>query len=463
MTALQANLKHFYQRPEMWSWYLVLAVTIIPVVILPLTSAEDKSFSMYLIVSVFLGIIVASIQKEILTKPFSFCLPGYQKTLRRLFLLVGVLVNSMLGLIFIRYPGIDLPYSLLVICGAGFMGMAFYMLAIWLTLLGNNSFAYIGFAPLVVIGLEALGIEVGGMIEYVIITLPLYMIITSFLFCVFIWRYLGKVSLTRRHCDKVMLGLLSDATSKRVRLYMQNKALKKCSKSTVTFNNKLHESFLQRMKKHAFFTKRRYMLGHALMLQDKFLHLWSLGFSVTILLVIVFLGYIGTGELRAIDMLFLLPIAFSFNFNLLPYGSILLPGGRKEKYYASVGLAFAMTLLIVVVAVIVEALSILFAEILPTISLKGQIYSYQPMNIENLLACLLLMPVGFVFATLLPKNYISKAITMMALFIVWVFLWRLVVTTCVWMIPALILTSWAGFLMVLLYHCMRRPLVGQGR
>jgi len=205
------------------------------------------------------------------------------------------------------------------------------------------------------------------------------------------------------------------------------------------------------------------VLGYALMLQDKFLHLWSLRFLVTILLVIVSLGYIGTGELRAIDMLFLLPIAFSFNFNLLPYGSILLPGGRKEKYYASVGLAFAMTLLIVVVAVIVEGLSILLAGILPTISLKGQIYSYQPMNIENLLTCLLLMPIGFVFATLLSKNYVSKTITMIALLFVWSFLWRLVVTTYIWMISALILISWAGFLMVLLYHCMRRSLVGQGK
>ena len=273
MTALQANLKHFYQRPAMWLWYFILAVTIIPVVILPLTSAGDKSFSMYLIVSVFLGIIVASMQKEILTKPFSFCLPGYQKNLRRLFLLIGVLVNILLGLIFIRYPGINLPYSLLVICGACFMGMAFYMLAIWITLLGNNSFANIGFAPLVVIGLEAIGIEVGGVLEHVIITLPLYLIITSFLFCVFIWRYLGNDSLARRHCDKVMVGILSNAISKRVRLYMQNKTLEKCSKTTVAFNNKLYESFLQRMKKHGFLAKRRYIWGHALMLQEKFLYL----------------------------------------------------------------------------------------------------------------------------------------------------------------------------------------------
>lgn len=462
MSILTANLKHLYQRPLMWYWHFILIIIAIPTIILPWTSSGERSFSMYLIASVFLGMIYAGMQQEILTKPFSFCLPGHRKTLRRYFFLIGIVVNSLSGLIFLKYPGIDMPYNLIIVCSACFMGMAAYLLVVWITFLGHASFAYIGFLPLVVIGLEFMGIEVGKILEYVIVSLPFYVVIICFVFCVFVWRWLGRDSLARGHCDKVMLGIFDNIASRKRRMYVQTKTAEKRSQNTVAFNNKTYDFFLQRMERHVFPSAIKYIWGHALMLQDKFLNLWSLGFLVTILLAIIFLGYIGTGELRMIDVLFILPISASFNFNLLPYGSVLLPGGRKEKYYASVVLAFSITLLIVVIAVTVEALSILFAEILPPFNIKGQIYSYQPMHIEYLLACLLLMPIGFVCATLIPKNYIFKLIITTTLLIVFVFFWRLVVTTCIWLIPVLILIIWTGSLIILLYHCMRRSLVVQG-
>ena len=79
-----------------------------------------------------------------------------RKMLRWFFFLIGCIINGLLGLIFLAYPGIDLPRGLLVVSSACFMVMVFYLLLIWVTLLGNNSFAYVGFIPLVIIGIAQL-------------------------------------------------------------------------------------------------------------------------------------------------------------------------------------------------------------------------------------------------------------------------------------------------------------------
>ena len=132
MSILTANLKHLYQRRGVWLWYLVIMCQI--PMIYSFFLARDGRYLGYLVLSFLSGAIAASIQKEILSKPFSFCLPGHNEIPRRFILWVGVVLNGLLGFVFMFYPGLEFPSVFLVVLAGGVVGLTVYLLCAALNL-----------------------------------------------------------------------------------------------------------------------------------------------------------------------------------------------------------------------------------------------------------------------------------------------------------------------------------------
>ena len=123
MKILIANLKHFYQCRSVWWFYLPLCLILIPMLLLWRNIISKLSdfgitielgylglFGILALLPFCLGFLTADLQRTVLAKPFSFCMPNHRSVPRRLMLVVGVVVVALLiGAIFIGHKEPQIP------------------------------------------------------------------------------------------------------------------------------------------------------------------------------------------------------------------------------------------------------------------------------------------------------------------------------------------------------------------
>ncbi len=105
MSILIANLKHLYQRRGAWFAYLII-LCMVPMALFGLKYDRYLGF---LLISFWTGVFAGNMQKDVLMKPFSFCLPGHRRIPTLFIFCVGGVVNLILGCVFLMYPGLDFP------------------------------------------------------------------------------------------------------------------------------------------------------------------------------------------------------------------------------------------------------------------------------------------------------------------------------------------------------------------
>jgi len=152
MSILTVNLKHLYQRRGLWLVYVFLGFIIFLCIAAALDHAVPKGqFMGFVLLSFMIGLLAGVLPLEVVTKPFSYCLPGHRKTVRQFIFLVGTAVNFLGSLLFLMYPGLRFWQLALVPCSALFAGLIFYWLGIGYAFAIRTSGAFVGFLPLVIV------------------------------------------------------------------------------------------------------------------------------------------------------------------------------------------------------------------------------------------------------------------------------------------------------------------------
>ena len=81
MSVLTVNLKHLYQRRGLWLFY-VLVITFAFAGIAMLfddTKAGEGRFVGLIVLAFVVGLLLSALPIEVMSKPFSYCLPGHRK------------------------------------------------------------------------------------------------------------------------------------------------------------------------------------------------------------------------------------------------------------------------------------------------------------------------------------------------------------------------------------------------
>jgi hypothetical protein len=470
MNILRANLKHLYQCRGLWYWYVIL-LFVTPAALMPLWSQDNEKFVGYLILSFFAALVVVGLQKEILSKPFSFCLPGHCKIPRRFIFIIGGVINAVFGLVFLAHTQLQFPYVLLVICAGGFMGMFFYFVGVWGMFPMRNTVALIGLLPLVVFAGGFF--ELYKPLEAMIIYFPVQTIIVGLLICWLSWRWLGQEGLARRYCGQMVMGIADNWNVEKFRKYREAKVVSKTAMGRTAFADRLNHFFMTKMRISGFFTLGQYIWGHVYMVIGRGLSSSLFSPWVVIVPLFMLMGYFpvfpGREDISMANFLFIVPVFSTVILNLLPYSNILLPAGRSKKYYGAITSGFVIGAVTTVLLAVVSILSVPLERILPDIVLKGHTLGYNAMNIKYCFVTLSLIPASLVVATLFPRGAIVRTIFVIMVMYAWMFFGILrppilskVFESGLSLAAGLIILSWAVFLMVLRYVCMRRCLVGNG-
>jgi len=471
MSILAANLKHLYQRRGAWLWYFILLCQM-PVVLSSFYSKTDRYLG-YLIASLLMGVLAGGLQKDVLSKPFAFCLPGYRQIVRPFFFWIGGVASLILGCVFLGYPGLGFPYVLQVVLAGSFVGLMAYFYGVYISFQAVPTPAG-GLSPLVIFGAVFLKWDI--ILQNIIINQPTVTILVSALVCIWVWKLLGRDFLARKYCGKLIMGMLDSWNRTKIEKYKQARADKNMTESKVKFFEKAQEFFLGKMERYDFLSRGRYIWGNIYMVFGKLFGLWNmwhvLGFLGTIIFLVLFFGFMGPSEnnKRMIGILFLIPALSVCSMDLMPYRTVLFPAGRRDKYYSILILSVVITLLAGLLVLVLTGISVFLEATLPEFSFRGgPMLTYYGMDIADFYIYLLFMPVTSSLAVAFPR---SKPWLIIVLVVVFMQGWiiskivlkqSLVELIAPVSITGLIAICWTGFLVLLYYVCMKRSLIGSGR
>jgi len=471
MSILAANLKHLYQRHGAWLWYVILLCQI-PAVLLPLYSKTDRYLG-YLIASLLVGILAGSLQKDVLAKPFSFCLPGHRHIARPFVFWIGGTVNLIMGCVFFGYPGLGFPYVLLIVLSGGFVGMIVYFYGVYIGFQIRATLAG-GIFPLFVFA--GIFLEWDRIFQSIIIHQPIVIILVSAMICIWVWRLLGRDILARKFCGKIVMGIFGAWDRQKVEKLRQQRASKKDRKYQTVFLNWLARVFHNRMERYDFLSTGRYVCGNIYTILGGCLRMFRPGIAALFTLgFVVYFGYLGSmgmGSSKAVpsmmeNFVYLFPVLIVINIDLLPCPSLLVPAGRSQKFHAILVSAMVLTFLGVILLLVLTGISLLLEGHLPDIKLHGLVFSYHAFSVRLLPLFVVFVPISFCISVFFSKNHIVRMIIMMGLMQIMILTGVIrslrTITFGPFLLAMLAVVFWGLFLYLLHYVCMRRSLVGQVR
>ncbi len=464
MSILTVNLKHLYQRRGLWLVYVIMVIFALAGIAVLFKGPEEPGRFIGLIVLAFVvGLLFAVLPLEVLSKPFSYCLPGHRKMVRRFVFCVGIFFNIFGSLLFFVYPSLNAGQLILAVCSAFFAGLISYLIGAALVFAARNSVAFIGFLPVIIFAGQFFDLHT--VLERVIVENPLVVISVGVLTGCVVWVWLGDEGRARRYCNVPWAGFdaWNPAKMKKIsRIRMAGK-WDKLKKYT---SPRMERFFLGRMNRYNYVSAGRYIWGALYaasvvpVLQLKSI----LSIVIIVILMSFFLGYMG---LAATFMFFFMPMIIVMNMRLPVHSSMLISGGRRERFAGTITAVAIEAVPISVVAVAMVALSMLFKAIVPEFTLREVTFTYRAIGARNLFVPLLITP--FAFAVRLI--FYRKPIYVMSLLMLVIYLmafpeivWHKQFSAMINLISiiALLVLGWGTFLLVLHHVCMRRSLAGNG-
>jgi len=468
MGVMSANIKLFYQCRKFWFLYAVLSgVVVVPFIktfVADSPEAGAGHFAFYLLPACLSGFLGAGLQQEILSKPFAFPLPGNDEIPRRLLFRIGWLVSLVYSVTFLVYPGGTTAERLLILGSGVAMGMTAYLLGVWSVLGSSLGYRVTGivfiFVPVVIL------LRGHPLLESIIVDHPLMTILISGSIACLTWRDMDGRVLARRSLDKPFLRTVDSVNAGKAGRFRRTGGIQKLEEGGNRWIGTAGHFCLSRMDAHAPFTKGRYMWGavHEAVGRSTATG-WQLGLLVYVLFAGV-LGYtagtLGTRGDAFRTVVFFFPCMIGMDGLLPVHATMLLAGGRKERFWGGMATACGVGLFAVSAAVLIGVVTQGMAYLLPPIPLSGMVCVYAAPDFRDAFLPLLLVPVFFV-SQLVLLRYGMLVQIIPAMVLMW--------TVSTWLpflhrmgplyIGLHIVTAWLVAALVLAYICARRDLVGR--
>jgi hypothetical protein len=475
MKALTANLKIFYQRPILYLWYLIIFAQL-PALLIGmrnLNKTQGQSNAMlHIVMSMLFGLIVGSLQKEIMTRPVTFCLPGHHALKHRLIFGLGALFTLMPVALLFNGIKTSADNYLLVSAAVWSAGMAAYLLSVWLSFQEGYSQG----RPCLVGGLWAIvfiGIFFGGKAWLWLITaqMPLIILLPSLALIGFSWVYLGKEKHRRSFCGQTFMGMFGKWNTQKVTSYRTAQAA-----AIVKHRTKISafaEQYITTKMKNGSCWKKKAVLGFIYTAFDRmFIINRANGMLVMVLLLIAFgysFGTLSDGSNSPIapilDIFFIMPVFGAMMHAFPAHSTLHVPASRKDKFYASiVGAIF-----IVIFAMIIIGVFVGFANIVqPYIPVvPGHIFNPSPHDLtfaapklSHLYIIPMLMPLGFAASVLFGNKRSKMVIAGPVVYVCcFIYIFSQTFLDIRFVVPAIFIVSWLVFIAVLQKRCMKGNLV----
>ena len=466
MSVLSVNLKHLYQRRSMWLVYLILGLLALNFTRDLAGSSVGKGHFIILVILEFLiGVYTASIPIQILTKPFSYCLPGHRAVPKKFIFSVGVVTNLLGSLVFLACANLWWWQWAPATCSIFCAGMIMYCLGVGLVFGVRHSGSIMGLAFWLLVGAAFFDLHIAA--EHAIVDYPFAIILLGLAGSAAVWIWLGNHNWARRFCAISRLDLLDVWDQNKMRQYARKQAASKWDKLKNHPDPWVERFFLGRMNDCDHLGPGRHIWGGLYTTYAMALSRWkgTLPGCLVMLAFVLCLSYLGP---EGTNILVLMAGATVVNVRLPVYSSMAIPGGRNERFLTAIILAGSIAVLVTAVLAVMAATCMGLAPIMPDIPYRGEDISFHAMNLRLLIIPSIIIPIALAFRLIMfrrPLSAIASIMVVIALMLAFGIIspGRLGALINPTSLISLWVLCWLALVLVLRHICMKRSLVGQGR
>ncbi len=429
-------------------------------------SAGEGKFMGLVMLEFLVGLFTASLPAEILTKPFSYCLPGHRAVPRKFVFWVGILTSIPGALVFLAYPRLNWWQSAPVICGSAFCAcLVLYWLGVGLIFGVKNSALIAAWIWLPVCGV--LFFDPNVVAERVIVSHPVAIISLGLSSSVAAWLWLGNPNWARRLCAISRMFVFDAWNRDKMLEHARRRQAAKPDKSRYGVSPWVERFFAARMRKCSHTGPGRYIWGGLYASYGMSLSRWQ-GFVWSLLFLAALAIYFSYSRPGGTNVLFFMA-GIAVTYTPLPvYSCMTTAGGRRERFFTAIALAGTITLLITAVLTTLTALSVALAPIMPEFTLRGMHMTFHATSLRLLIVPSIIIPIVLAIRLIIYKKPFTTFAAVSLLFaLVFVSgmgsperfgkLFNPVSLAC------LLIVSWLVLVIVLRHICFRRSLTGQSR
>ncbi len=439
-----ANLKHLYQCLDVWWYYLVFAM----IGTLKLSNEREYFWLWFGLINLVLGFGISMLQKEILSRPLTYCLPGHRTIPCKIILSVGIVFNVLLSLLIILCRNLIDYNPLLIILSVSSVGLTIYLIAALCILATRNRILF----PVILAALIAILFFVKSAPQNLTSNLHTLLPIVAVITAVTAYLLIQGESLARKSCGKTSQGFPSSNKA-------SNRVAEQASYAApnVEYTPRVEGFFLRHMRSCKDHTTARFIWSDLYLTFAEHISYWKIAlFTLAVkipLSALLFFAIFRNFYNVSLPLLITTAIVLS-----LTESSVRLPAysctptltGRRQRFYSILTLASLITGLMTLLIIITAGIAALLEPALPGIFATFRF------------SCLILVPLTIVPATLTIDlsctTDLAKGLFYIAFFFLFfglcarfghVFTTILIISACAW--PVFILTAH--------YVCAKRGLV----
>jgi len=410
----------------------------------------------------FMGLLLTLPAMGVLSKPFSYCLPGHRRVFRRYVFYTAIATSAVCSMLMLRYPDLHGGELVLVVCSASFAGMTFYMAGVVPAMVGINAGCICIVVPLIVVVGEYY--DWNTLLERIIIGDIYPVVLVGILTSIAMWLWLGRAGLARRYCAVPWVGFLDVFNMEKLNRYTNARLGTKQGRFRKHPKPWVEKWFLGRMERYDYRGPGRFFWGALYCTSALAVSRWQ-NILLFLPVVTIMFGYVGQAAVLALIMV---PAVFAMGRQPPVYSTMLISGGRHRRFTTTLWLTVTDASLLCMGTLVISGLSLLSARFMPTITIEGHSVSFRPIDPRVAIVPLLFLP----FASTMQLVFHRMAFLLfgalmlplyMAIFLA--FGWRERVEPLVTplYVVSLLVASWGLFLLVLGRICSKWCLVGQRR
>jgi hypothetical protein len=463
MSILSVNLKHLYQRKACWLLGLFLGFFTLAILLAIIGTGKSRQGVLLApaLLMLYAGTFAAALSIHVLTKPFSYCLPGHRNVVRDFLFSVGLPMAFLWSLCFFFLTSLGFIETVLACLAAFLVFMIFYWIGAWVVFKFKNGVIILAFLPLFMYVNRFF--KVSEFIVRIIWENPLPVILLGIVANVLAWRHWSRSDLARRYCDKLWMGAFDPWNKEKVKKLAAEREKKKPGLNSVSSG--IERFFIAKISRAEGGSLRQYIwaclyksFGVAISRCNRD---W-LRFFITILLTLCFIGYLGPFR----NIMFFVLAIIAANMDLNVYSTLLTSGGRRERFWSALTLAAVTALISVLAMVLITILTMLLETLLPELMIKGETYIFHALDIKLFFIPFLMIPLVFIMRLIFHKNPIWTiffgVIFSSPLFAFEMVRKSLSLSACIDFIALIVITllvvCWGTFIAVLRYISMCRCL-----
>ena len=461
MSILTVNLKHLYQRRGMWLVYAFLAFAVFGCIVSPIQHpgpGTGRHVGLVMLVSI-IGFLATMSSIEVLSKPFSYCLPGHREVIRNLLVSIAIPVCLFASLPFLLNPALHswlLATAMLAAFGAA---LVFYWTAVALAFATRNGGVMMGLIPLVFF--ISIFFELHVLLERAIVLSPAPVALAGILSTAAAWLKLGNPDRARRYCATPWIGFLDALNRNKMRTYANARAAARWKRLKDHPRPWVERFFVSRISRSDYRGSKGYLWGMLYTTFGMMLSQWPSLFWLLLPVVLV-AGYLGPKMYFMFFIVFLSLLPF---LRSLVYSSMLISGGRRQRFYAMLIATSLMAVLGAAFIVLAAGLSVPLTPVMPAFNVRGLELSFHTIDMLLFCAPLLVLPVCATLHVLFYRKPIAMIVSIFPasyLLLMLAMIWHKELAPLV--TPASVLLTvvlaWILFVLVLAHVSAKRCLVG---